>query len=88
LLTEIIGTRKPIAFLSYVHSDDEHDNGGLTQFCKPLSAEVKVQTGEEFHIFQDRTDIKLGEIRKDYFPLTLEQAGAFIHEKSSSLIII
>jgi hypothetical protein len=41
LLTEIIGTRKLIAFLSYVHSDDEHDNGGLTQFCKRLSAEVK-----------------------------------------------
>jgi hypothetical protein len=49
------------AFLSYAHRDDEHDNGRITEFGKRLSGEVRVQTGEEFSIFQDRRDIEWGE---------------------------
>ncbi|MDO9097742.1 MAG: toll/interleukin-1 receptor domain-containing protein, partial [Candidatus Methanoperedens sp.] len=63
---------QPIAFLSYVRSDDEHENGRLTQFCERLSAEVKMQTGEEFHIFQDRKDIKWGENWKERIEKTLD----------------
>jgi len=44
----------PAAFLSYVHFDDEHDNGRITEFRKHLSAEVRVQTGKDFPIFQDK----------------------------------
>jgi cobaltochelatase CobT len=51
---------QPIAFMSYVHFDDQRENGRLTQFRDHLSAEVRVQTGEEFPIFQDRTDIRWG----------------------------
>jgi F-box protein 11 len=51
----------PIAFMSYVHFDDKHDEGFLTELRKYLSAEVRVQTGAEFHIFQDREDIKWGQ---------------------------
>jgi len=49
------------ALLSYVRSDDEHDEGRITDLCKRLSAEVQMQTGEEFPIFQDREDIFAGE---------------------------
>jgi len=52
---------EPIAFLSYVQSDDEHDNRRLTEFRERLSAEVKMQTGEEFPIFQDRSEIHWGQ---------------------------
>ncbi len=48
--------RQPTAFLSYVHFDDTHDDGRLTQFRERLSAEVRMQTGEEFPIFQDRIE--------------------------------
>src|SRR5271169_6393432 len=51
----------PIGFMSYVRFDDEHENGRLTEFCKRLSGEVQVQTGEKFHIFQDRNDIAWGQ---------------------------
>jgi F-box protein 11 len=51
---------KPIAFMSYSHFDDEHDGGALTTFCQRLSGEVRVYTGENFLIFQDRKDIKWG----------------------------
>ncbi|MFZ3166862.1 MAG: FxSxx-COOH system tetratricopeptide repeat protein [Candidatus Methanoperedens sp.] len=64
--------KQPVAFLSYVHSDDEHENGGLTQFCKRLSAEVKMQTGEEFPIFQDRNDITWGQNWKERIENTLD----------------
>ena len=52
---------QPIAFMSYVRSDDEHEHGRLTEFRERLSAEVRMQTGEEFPIFQDREDIHWGE---------------------------
>ena len=51
----------PAAFLSYVHSDDEHEDGRITQLRGRLSEEVKFQTAEEFPIFQDRNNIKWGE---------------------------
>jgi parallel beta-helix repeat protein len=52
---------KPAAFMSYARFNDQHDNGQLTEFCARLSGEVKVQTGEEFPIFQDRNDIAWGQ---------------------------
>ena len=70
--------KQPVAFLSYVHSDDEHENGGLTQFCKRLSAEVKMQTGEEFPIFQDRNDITWGQNWKERIENTLDEVTFLI----------
>lgn len=51
----------PVAFLSYVRADDQHENGRLSEFCQRLSGEVRLQTGEVFGIFQDRNDIRWGE---------------------------
>jgi F-box protein 11 len=50
---------KPAAFMSYVHSNDKY--GHLTTLRERLSDEVRVQTGEEFPIFQDRKDIQWGQ---------------------------
>ena len=52
---------EPAAFMSYARFDDQHDDGQLTAFRERLSAEVQVQTGEEFPIFQDRADIAWGQ---------------------------
>jgi parallel beta-helix repeat protein len=52
---------QPAAFMSYARFDDQHDDGQLTAFRERLSAEIRVQTGEEFLIFQDRTDIAWGQ---------------------------
>ncbi|CUT13910.1 Aerobic cobaltochelatase CobT subunit EC 6612 [Bradyrhizobium sp.] len=54
-------SRQPIAFLSYVRSDDDHDEGRITAFRKRLEGEVRMQTGEPFAIFQDRNDITWGQ---------------------------
>ncbi|MFM9965660.1 MAG: toll/interleukin-1 receptor domain-containing protein [Planctomycetaceae bacterium] len=51
----------PIGFLSYARSDDEHDKGRITEIRQRLSGEVRIQTGESFHIFQDRDDIAWGQ---------------------------
>ena len=37
--------REPVAFLSYVRSDDEHDWGRITKLRQRLEGEVKIQTG-------------------------------------------
>lgn len=50
----------PAAFLSYVRTDDEHDGGAISRIRAQLAEEVRMQTGEEFLIFQDREDILWG----------------------------
>ena len=51
----------PIAFMSYVRFDDRHEDGRLSEFQERLSAEVRMQTGEAFPIFQDKNDVQWGE---------------------------
>src|SRR5262249_38507374 len=53
--------RDPIAFLSYVRADDQHEGGRLTQLRESLEGEVRMQTGASFPIFQDRADIAGGQ---------------------------
>lgn len=50
----------PAAFLSYVHSDDETEEGRISEFRSRLEREVAMQTGGTFKIFQDRFDIQWG----------------------------
>jgi len=47
--------------MSYVRLDDQHEIGRLTQIRERLSGEVRMQTGDSFHIFQDRNDIAWGQ---------------------------
>jgi parallel beta-helix repeat protein len=51
----------PAAFMSYVRLDDAHDDGQLSAFRERLSAEIRMQTGEDFPIFQDRNDVAWGQ---------------------------
>src|SRR5215471_14293271 len=70
--------RQPVAFMSYVHFDDTHENGRLTQFRERLSAEVRMQTGEEFPIFQDRNDIRWGQNWKERLVESLDEVTFLI----------
>ena len=65
-------SQKPIGFMSYVRLDDEHENGRISEFCKRLSGEVRVQTGERFDIFQDRNDIGWGQQWKERIEESLD----------------
>ncbi len=60
-MAKVVKSRSPMAFMSYVRLMDKHDFGRVTEFQERLSAEVEVQTGAEFPIFQDRNDIKWGQ---------------------------
>jgi parallel beta-helix repeat protein len=51
----------PAAFMSYVRFDDAHDDGQLSAFRERLAGEIRIQTGTEFPIFQDRNDIAWGQ---------------------------
>lgn len=50
-----------MAFFSYAQADDQHDGGQLSEFRERLSAEVEVQTGRKFPIFQDLQDVYWGQ---------------------------
>jgi hypothetical protein len=71
-------SRHPIAFMSYVRQDDQHENGRLSQFHDRLSAEVRMQTGEAFAIFQDRNDIAWGQQWKQRIEESLDAATFLI----------
>lgn len=45
---------EPIAFLSYTHFDDSHEEEKISRFCERLTGEVRVQTGQQFPIFRDK----------------------------------
>lgn len=49
------------AFLSYVHSDDDHDHGRISKLRERLEGEVRMHMGEPFKIFQDRNDLEWGQ---------------------------
>jgi MinD-like ATPase involved in chromosome partitioning or flagellar assembly len=68
----------PLAFMSYVRLDDEYENGQLTEFRKRLSAEVHLQTGREFPIFQDRDDIQWGQKWQERIEKSLDEVTFLI----------
>ena len=65
--------RKPLAFMSYVHTVDTHDRGRLTSFRERLEKEVRVRGGEEFVIFQDIEDIVWGQQWQDRIRKSLDE---------------
>ena len=71
-------SQQPVAFMSYVRFDDEHENGRLTQFCQRLSGEVQLQTGEKFPIFQDRKDIAWGQQWQERLDESLDEVTFLI----------
>jgi hypothetical protein len=78
----------PAAFMSYVHLDDKNER--LTAFSISLGEEVRVQTGEQFLIFQDRRDIKWGQNWKKRIEESLNRVTfliAFITPSSSKVSI-
>lgn len=70
--------RTPVAFLSYATINDTHDQGNLTELCARLSAEVRVQTGENFPIFQDRTHIQWGQAWQERLTVSLDEVTFLI----------
>lgn len=50
-----------LAFLSYVHEDDRHDHGRISELRTRLNGEVEAQSGGRFGIFQDRLHIEWGQ---------------------------
>src|SRR5580704_17698805 len=70
--------RNPVGFLSYVHSDDEADEGRLTEFRVRLEREIRVQTAASLTIFQDRQDIHWGDAWQQRIESSIDNAAFLI----------
>lgn len=68
----------PAAFLSYVHSDDLHDRGGISNFREQLEGEIRMQMGTPFSIFQDRNDLMWGQAWKERIDQSLNDVTFLI----------
>lgn len=66
------------AFMSYARFDDEHNSGQLTKFRKLLSGEVRALTGMQFDIFQDTSDIALGQKWKGRISAGIDECDLFM----------
>ena len=56
---------KSVAFISFVGSDFQHDEGGVLQFRERLADEASMHIGEELSIFHDRDDVLWARVWKD-----------------------
>ena len=56
-MTQPMERSSPIAFLSYVSFEDQHESGRLTQFRERLTGEIDMQTGQGFPILYDRSSL-------------------------------
>jgi hypothetical protein len=66
------------AFWSYVHADDEHDDGLITQLARDLAGEVSALTGHEFNLFLDRDSLPWGADWRSKVRASLENAFLFV----------
>lgn len=71
-------TLHPAAFLSYVHSDDDHDNGRITKLRSRIEGEVRMHTGKPFKVFQDRNDLEWGQNWQERIESSLEEVTFLI----------
>jgi hypothetical protein len=63
-----------LAFFSYERGNDERDRGNLTLIRKLLQAEIWVQTGKPFQIFQDQENIEWGQAWKERIKSVLDES--------------
>jgi hypothetical protein len=68
----------PAAFMSYVRFDDAHEDGQLGAFRERLAGEIRIQTGHEFPIFQDRNDIAWGQNWRQRIEETLDEVALLL----------
>jgi hypothetical protein len=73
-----MAAKTPLAFLSYAHFDDAHENGRRRTFAERLSGEVRLQWGEEFPIFIDRNNLKWGQEWKSRIEQSLDDVTFLI----------
>ena len=69
---------KPVAFISFVGSDFQHDEGGVSQFGERLADEVSMHIGQELSIFQDRDDLLWARVWKDRVEESIDPATFLI----------
>ncbi len=69
---------EPLAFLSYVHFDDEHEDGRISALRERLAGEVRIHTGRKFLIFQDRDDIAWGQNWRSRIDQSIDSATFLI----------
>ncbi len=52
---------RPLGFFSYATVNDVHANGRLSELREVLEAEVRDHGVSDFHLFQDKSDIRGGD---------------------------
>ena len=64
-----------VAFFSYTHADDEHDEGLLSSVRARLESELRLALGDrDVQIFQDRDDLNPGDVWEARLAKALDEA--------------
>jgi len=65
-------------FWSYVHDDDDADNGRISQLARDVVKQFEMLTGEKISLFLDRDKIDWGENWKTKIDTSLATVGFFV----------
>ena len=64
-----------VAFFSYTHADDEHDNGLLSNVRARLENEIRLTLGDQrIQVFQDRDDLEPGDVWEARLAKAIDEA--------------
>ena len=65
-------------FWSYVHKDDEAENGRISQLARDMVAQYEMITGDEIELFLDKDRLEWGDKWRDKIDVHLESVAFFI----------
>jgi hypothetical protein len=65
-------------FLSYVHKDDDAEQGRISQLAKDIASQYEMLTGEEIELFLDREDLQWGDNWQNKIDENLASVAFFI----------
>jgi hypothetical protein len=67
-----------VGFWSYVHADDEDDQGRILALAEDLESAYRLQTGERLNLFVDRDDVEWGVAWKERIDSAIAGTTFFI----------
>lgn len=72
-------TAAPVAFLSYVRTDDAHLEGRISALRARLEGEIRMQTGDRrFRVLQDTVDVRPGDVWQRWIDGSLDAAAVLV----------
>src|SRR5580704_12376544 len=77
-MSSLLNLSELVGFFSYSRRDDEHSEGALSRLRARIYAELRLQLGREFRLWQDTAAIPDGALWEDEIKRAIDESAFFI----------